>query len=82
MVRLTPAYVYAFKLTGLEDSTIQASKALRTFTIDFIGVNQPLQQEIISNLLTQMFPTLTLSQLQDFSHTQSMSLQIYSQGVI
>ena len=29
---------------------------LQTFTIDFQGVNEPLQQEIISNLLTQDYP--------------------------
>ena len=32
--------------------------------------------------LPQVFPTPTLSQIQDFSHTQSMCLQIYAQGVI
>ena len=69
-------------LTGLEDSTIQASKASRTFTIDFTGLNQLLQQEIIPNLLTQVFPILTLFEIQDFSHTQSICLQIYAQDVI
>ena len=63
-------------------STNQVSKVLRTLTIDFTGVNQHLPQEIISNLLTHVFPTLTLSQIQDFSYTQSMCLQIYAQGVI
>ena len=35
-------YVHASKLTGLEDSTNQASKASRPLTIDFTGINQPL----------------------------------------
>ena len=47
-----PAYLHISKLAGLEDSTNQASKALRTLTIDFIGVSQPLHQEIIPNRLT------------------------------
>ena len=37
------AYVHASKLTGLEDSTKQASKASTALTIDFQGVNKPLQ---------------------------------------
>ena len=49
-------YVYTSKHIGLEDSTNQALKASRTFTIDFKGVNQPLHQEIIPNLLTQVYP--------------------------
>ncbi|KAK9174826.1 hypothetical protein WN944_026830 [Citrus x changshan-huyou] len=40
-------------LTGLEDFTMRVSKASTTLTIDFQGVNKPLQQEIILNLLTQ-----------------------------
>ena len=48
------AYVRASKLIGVEHSTIQAlyPKASKIFTIDFKGVNQPLQSEIIPNLLT------------------------------
>ena len=37
------AYIHASKLTGLEDSTKQASKASTTLTIDLQGVNKPLQ---------------------------------------
>ena len=50
------AYLHISKLAGLEDSTNQASKALRTLIIDFTGVSQPLHQEIISNCLTQVYP--------------------------
>ena len=50
------AYVHASKPTKLEDFTIQASQGFKFFTIDFQGVNQPLHQEIIQNLLTQVYP--------------------------
>ena len=46
------SYIQASKLTGLEDFTKQASKASITLTIDFQGVNKPLKQNIIPNLLT------------------------------
>ena len=30
-------------------------------TIDFQGINEPLQQEIIHNLLTQVYPNITIT---------------------
>ena len=74
------AYVHASKLTGLKDSTKQASKASTTLTMDFQGVNKPLQQEIILNLLTQVYSnTYNLSiwfykkDYKNFSHTISLN---------
>lgn len=58
-----PAYIHASKLTELKDYTKKAFKASKMLTIDFQGDNPPLQQEIIPNCLTQVFPTLTITQL-------------------
>ena len=54
-------------------------------TLDFQGVNGPLQQEIIPNLLTQVYPNTynhSKQRLQIcFSLTQYLRLQINAQNV-
>ena len=50
------AYVHAFKLTELEDSTIQVFQGFTIFTIDFQGVNKHLQLEM--NMYT-FFPSVS-----------------------
>ena len=52
-----PAYVHASKQTEFEDSTIQnlTIQDFKKFTINFEGVNQLLQLEMISYLLHQVF---------------------------
>ena len=53
-----PGYVHASKPTKLEDFTIQASQGFKFFTIDFQGVNKPLQP----------IDYLSISSLKCFSH--------------
>ena len=53
--------LHASNLIGLEDFIKQAFNST-TLTIDFQCVNEPLQQEIIPNLLIQVYPnTYSLS---------------------
>ena len=58
---------------------------LQALTIDFQGVNGPLQQEIILNLLTQVYPNTydhsMIKIINEFSLTQCVWLQMYAQYV-